>query len=270
MKRRAKLINYFKNIFHDIRDVREALAPFPLGRNESAECLVGEGRVNQLAGIVKSLPKAQRQRVLSHASQARGQLLQDLYVIAELGDAPGFFVEFGATDGIALSNTWLLENRLGWRGILAEPGRCWQSSLRKNRTALIETDCVWSQTGQMLEFSESPIAEYSTLSEFKSVDEHAAQRAKSETYKVSTVSLVDLMRRHNAPANPDYLSIDTEGSELSILSAFDFERYPFKVITCEHNYTPKREAIYQLLTAAGYHRKHEQLSQFDDWYVRRK
>jgi len=270
MKKRTKLINYLQNLFHDIRDVREALAPFPLGRDESGECLVGEGRVNQLAGIVKGLPKPQRQQVLAHASQARGQLLQDLFVIAELGDAPGFFVEFGATDGTALSNTWLLETFLGWRGILAEPGRCWQKNLRKNRKALIETDCVWSQTGHILEFSESHLAEYSTLSDFKSVDNHAAHRAQSETYKVSTVSLLDLMLRHNAPANPDYLSIDTEGSELSILMAFDFERYPFKVITCEHNYTPKREAIYRLLTAAGYHRKHEQLSQFDDWYVRRK
>ncbi len=79
---------------------------------------------------------------------------------------------------------------------------------------------------------------------------------------------MDLMAESNAPLNPDYLSIDTEGSEFEILSHFDFGRYPFKVITCEHNFTPMREKLHDLLTSAGYVRKFESASQFDDWYVR--
>jgi len=87
-------------------------------------------------------------------------------------------------------------------------------------------------------------------------------------YQVPTISLNDLLRRHGAPAEPDYLSIDTEGSEFAILRELDFARFAFKVITCEHNHTPKREQIRQLLESAGYRRKHEDLSRFDDWYVR--
>ena len=81
------------------------------------------------------------------------------------------------------------------------------------------------------------------------------------------LSLDDLLDEHGAPQRIDYLSIDTEGSELEILSKFDFKRWPFKVICCEHAYTSARQPLFELLTAKGYKRVHEDISQFDDWYV---
>ncbi len=71
-----------------------------------------------------------------------------------------------------------------------------------------------------------------------------------------------------APAEIDYLSIDTEGSELEILRAFDFDRWNVRLISVEHNHTPLRQPLYDLLTARGYVRKWPELSAFDDWYVR--
>src|SRR6056297_216441 len=57
---------------------------------------------------------------------SKSQLRQDLFVLSELGfKQHGFFVEFGATNGIDLSNTYLMEARFGWNGILAEPARLW-------------------------------------------------------------------------------------------------------------------------------------------------
>ena len=51
------------------------------------------------------------------------------------------------------------------------------------------------------------------------------------------------------------------------MSELDFDRYRFKVITCEHNHTPQREKIFDLLTSKGYVRKLEDVSKWDDWYV---
>jgi hypothetical protein len=36
----------------------------------------------------------------------------------------------------------------------------------------------------------------------------------------------------------------------------------------EHNYTADREALYRLITAKGYRRRFEDLSSWDDWYVK--
>jgi hypothetical protein len=120
-----------------------------------------------------------------------------------------------------------------------------------------------------LAFNEVEFAELSTINSFSESDSHGDFRKKGKTYDVSTISLRDLLLKYNAPKQIDYLSIDTEGSEYDILSAFDFSEYSFEVITCEHNYTPAREKLCALLTENGYQRVFEELSDFDDWYVRR-
>lgn len=78
----------------------------------------------------------------------------------------------------------------------------------------------------------------------------------------------DLLIKHKAPKYIDYLSIDVEGSEYEILNAFDFNLYSIGVITVEHNFSAQREKIFTLLTSKGYKRKYENLSYWDDWYVK--
>lgn len=201
------------------------------------------------------------------ADDTPSQIGQDLFVLDRLRwKRGGYYVEFGATDGYAMSNTWLLDKKFGWKGILAEPGRVWWDGLRaQGRNAHLEFACVWSETGQTLSFAETPIAELSALSAFKDRDHH--DRSTATTYDVPTISLLDLLAKYDAPEVIDYLSIDTEGSELAILEAFDFSRYRFRCITCEHNSTPDREKIHELLSGRGYTRVLEKLSLMDDWYV---
>jgi hypothetical protein len=84
----------------------------------------------------------------ANVAHSRSQVFQDLFVVFVLkGKRNGFFVEFGATDGLNLSNTVILERDRQWRGILAEPAICWHAALKRNRSAMIDHRCVWSQTG---------------------------------------------------------------------------------------------------------------------------
>ena len=233
-----------------------------LSRSQEAE-----QRMRTDLTFLAALNPAMSGHALPLLGDSPAQLRQDLFVLSELDfKRGGFFVEFGAADGFNLSNSWLLENRFGWRGVLSEPARCWHERLAKNRRCHVDTRCVWSRTGDTLEFSE--VAEISTITGFGQDDAHHQARQKAKKYAVPTISLMDLMAECNAPSDPDYLSIDTEGSEFEILRDFDFKKYPFKVITCEHNFTPMRQKLHDLLTAAGYVRKCEEVSQFDDWYVR--
>jgi FkbM family methyltransferase len=219
--------------------------------------------------LLLSLPESHASLLLRYLRQSKSQLRQDLFVLSTLDfKRDGFFVEFGATNGVDLSNTWLLEKQFSWNGILAEPARSWLQDLRRNRVCNIETKCVWSTSNAVLSFNEIENKEFSTISAFKSADRHANKRTHGISYDVNTISLLDLLDHYHAPRTIDYMSIDTEGSEYDILREFDFDRYEFRVITCEHNFTPAREGIFSLLTRNGYARKYENLSKFDDWYVK--
>ena len=215
-----------------------------------------------------NLPDSWLPRALDLISQSNAQLFQDVLAAGVNNfKRNGYFVEFGATDGISLSNTYLLESTLGWKGILAETAKNWREQLLLNRKCSITTKCVWKNSNDFLDFTEASEGKLSSLTEFSQNDTHALKRNDAKTYTVETISLKDLLKSHNAPINIDYLSIDTEGSEFEILQNFVFKEYQFNLITVEHNHTEQRNMIFNLLTAAGYIRILENISYFDVLYI---
>jgi FkbM family methyltransferase len=231
------------------------------------EKLIQQRRSQQipgLLGILGAFPQ-NSDRAAELYKDIRGQLAQDFLALCVNGfKSGGFFVEFGATNGLDLSNTHLLEHRFKWSGILVEPGRVWQAALKGNRSCHIETKAVWSESGLDLNFIETTVAELSTFSQFKTADFHTRV---GEEYVVRTISLMDLLEKYDAPRRVDFLSMDTEGSELDILMSLDFERYSFALICVEHNFSDSRVPVNELLVSKGYRRVLEKYSQFDDWYV---
>lgn len=218
--------------------------------------------------FVRSFATDKAHDIIDLFPASKAQLRQDVFALLALQmKKGGYFVEFGATDGVTLSNTFLLEKQFGWTGILAEPARVWRERLCNARECAISLECVWPRSGEVVEFCETPWSEISTSKEHLESDGHKGLRADYKSYAVRSISLSDLLKKHNAPQIIDYLSIDTEGSEFEILNNFPFEDYSFNVITCEHNYTENREKILALLSKNGYVRVLDNLSDFDDWYV---
>ena len=199
---------------------------------------------------------------------SKSQLGQDILALSVLSlEKPGFFVEFGAADGVALSNSHILEKHFRWSGILCEPSKSWHTALRKNRNCAIDTRCVYSESGKSISFSENYLGELSAITEYAEPNGHGLIKRTTSSYEVETISLQDLLVAHGAPKYIEFLSIDTEGSEFEILKNFDFQSYRFGVICVEHNFADTREKINGLLLANGYQQVHADLSDFDDWYI---
>jgi len=192
------------------------------------------------------------------------QFYQDIYcLLVNQGKRNGYFIEFGACDGVLLSNTLLLEREFGWTGILSEPMPSWHAALEKNRRCIIDKRCIWTETGSTIDFAEYEGDEYHT--ESSAFEEGGARRA-SNVFKVPTVTLADLLREHDAPNTIDFMSMDVEGGEHAILSTFPFDEYRFNFM-CVEQHGEHAARINQLLTENGYRQVFAEASGHDGYYV---
>ncbi len=213
--------------------------------------------------------------LLKHRNSSKSQLFQDLFVQFIHNDKTnGTFLEFGATDGLSLSNSVMLENKFGWTGVLAEPSPQWHEKLFENRpNATILTNCIYSETGKKLDFFVSDLGDSSTLEEFREADALSmprnarARNASGYNCEVKSISLNDVMSKYFAGIKIDYMSVDTEGSELLILKQFDFDTYAPKVVTVEHNFSNAEDELDELFFLHNYQRFFKGFTQFDAWYV---
>ncbi|MEO9324927.1 FkbM family methyltransferase [Nocardioides sp. C4-1] len=197
------------------------------------------------------------------------QRVQDLWALWESGfSTDAYFCEFGALGGRDFSNTYLLE-QVGWTGVVAEPHPSYTKALYANRRCAISTECVYDKTGETVEFHTiKGRPALSTIGGFGADDHHREVRENYVSHQIATITLHDLFEEAGAPAVVDYLSIDTEGSEVAILRAYDFAARSIRLICVEHNEV-HRDELFEMLTAQGYERKWPDLSGHDDWYVLR-
>jgi Methyltransferase FkbM domain len=204
-----------------------------------------------------------------HLRMSQSQILQDLLVAYLFRGKQGFFCEFGACDGKTMSNTYFLEKELGWSGIVCEPSGKWHEALFAFRDCSIDTKCVYEFSDQDVLFNETPDGLLSTISTYSNLDILAEARINGEEYAVGTITLEDLLRKHNAPNYIDFLSVDTEGSEWDILEVFDFGSFQFGAIFVEHNFGINRKKVSDLLIQAGYRQILLNHSRWDDWFISR-
>ena len=197
-------------------------------------------------------------------SNYKSQIGQDKYVSEFFNNKRnGYFIELGATNGITLSNTYYLEKDLDWKGICIEPNPIHTESLKDNRSCDTDTSLVFSESGKEVEFSTV------SCSELSGITTHTGNIGKynvENIIKMTTRTLTEVMDEHKAPRYIDYLSLDTEGTELEVLKGIDFKKYIFGYITVEHNIKePIRSEIREFLYSKGY--IFSRWNRFDDDYM---
>ncbi len=184
------------------------------------------------------------------------QFGQDSYVHEQFfpGVTDGVFVDVGAGDGATDSNTLHFEEE-GWSGLLVEAHPDIFKKLIETRKVAAENVCCANFTGKKF-FQLVPVQGWSGLDDFiRKFDEDEMDRIDAAgpigAMPLPCFPLRDLLEKHGIRV-VDYLSLDVEGAELSVLESVDWDRVEIRVITVEIN--RKDDAISSLLLGCGYRR----------------
>jgi FkbM family methyltransferase len=167
----------------------------------------------------------------------QGQADQD--VLAYLyfkGRREGFFLDIGAYEGKAYSNTYALE-QIGWKGVCLEPLPDVFDRLRRNRRCDCYNLAMSDESGEGAGFIRAVGVETLSGLESKMAPTHkdwiVREKGVVERIEVKTITFGDLMSRYPGISRVDFLSLDVEGAEISILESIDFSAYRFGLIAIE-------------------------------------
>jgi FkbM family methyltransferase len=182
------------------------------------------------------------------------QFGQDALVREEFfpGRSDGVFVDVGAGDGVVDSNTLHFEEE-GWSGLLVEADPATFERLKAARRCPAENVACADHRGN-LPFRVMPVQGWSGLSGFlRDLEAEELERLQESgeayTIMVPCLPLQDLLDRHGLP-EVDFLSLDVEGAELSVLQSVDWSRTVIRVITVESNRSDS--ALTRFLLGRGY------------------
>jgi hypothetical protein len=171
----------------------------------------------------------------------------DPQILLDMFPNGGYFVEAGAHDGVGDSNTYKLE-LAGWKGLCVEPSNAF-NGLKKSRRCSVDNRCL-SGDGRVVTFLEV-LGDGVELSGIRNnfYDKWDRVTRPNVSKVVQSTTLGDVLHDHGAPNVIEYLSLDTEGSELEILTSHNFTEYKFLTMLVEYNgITTRRDELLRLLT----------------------
>ncbi|QIK38603.1 FkbM family methyltransferase [Caldichromatium japonicum] len=154
----------------------------------------------------------------------------------------GFFIEFGALDGLLDSNTLFFEQQLGWSGILIEPNPDAFALLKRHRPACQLENIAISDENGMLPFIKIAGNFYGWSGLECNLEPQHRQRIEQyiqpqEIHRimVEVHDLYWLVDKYGL-THVDLISIDTEGTEERIMRAFPWQRLTVSVFCIENNF----------------------------------
>jgi len=183
----------------------------------------------------------------------------------------GFFLDIGAHDGTSFSNTYFFEKELGWQGICFEPLPHLFAQLKACRNCVCINACVSPKEGTVSflhldscdEMLSGMAGTYDQRQLNTVMNDISIYGGQCKLLQLPAVNINEVLKKHDV-THVDFLSLDTEGSELEILKSIDFSRLTIDVITVENNFD--EPIVRDFLEAHGF--TYVTRLHVDDVYVR--
>jgi FkbM family methyltransferase len=241
-----------RDVANPIRRLKEILGELQRNGRQSLDLLrhltermaTIEGRLESLETTVRPVPQPAHPAEESRTYFGLNEL--DRRLERYVDHDAGYFVELGANDGIAQSNTLYFEKFRGWHGLLVEPVlhnflNCLK--VRSPTTSIFCCACTsfeYRERFVEIAFSNlmsTPIGLESDIADHLAHAEAGRQflmpSDRVVTFGARARPLNDLLIEAGAPEVIDLLSLDVEGAEIEVLKGIDHGRFRFRYMCIE-------------------------------------
>jgi hypothetical protein len=190
----------------------------------------------------------------------------DRKLLLHLPAGPGFFIEAGANDGIRQSNTYYLEKRRSWSGLLVEPVPHLAAKCVKNRSRSVVAQVVLvppEQSGEdimiidldlMTLVADQPSGLIDTSNHILLAED--VQGIKANEIMVPGITLSELLEQQGNP-RVTLFSLDVEGFEIDVLRGLDLNRHRPDFILVETRSVSEvilvLQDFYELIASLSHH-----------------
>ncbi|MEM4655158.1 MAG: FkbM family methyltransferase [Thermosphaera sp.] len=217
--------------------------------------------------ISKVIPAKFRERIKdfknlywdSYLIKSYSQEGEDLILLRVFENkAKGFYVDVGAHHPFRFSNTYLFY-RKGWWGINIDAARDSIKLFKKFRPRDINLEIAISDKNEEMTYYVFDEPALNTFDEKLAEERVRATKYKIiDKIKIRTKTLTEVLDRYMPEDQQiDFLTIDTEGSDIKVLLSLDWRRYKPDIVLIEVlNYTYLEDIyyseIYNLMRKNGY------------------
>lgn len=182
------------------------------------------------------------------------QNFEDVMLLRALGHVEkGFYIDVGANDPSVESVTKAFYER-GWNGINIEPLNAHFADLQRERSRDINLRCAAGPSMGEIEIWECDVRGWASVDKV-AIEKHTAMGNIGRYDKVQMATLADICEQ-NAPHEIQFLKIDVEGFERSVLEGMDFQRFRPWIVVVEATRPNSTEEVHHqwedLLLAADY------------------
>lgn len=179
----------------------------------------------------------------------------------------GVCVEVGGYDGITGSNTYFFE-KLGWRCLIVEPMPDFCEKIRAVRSCEVVEIAASDKSGEAQFYVAIGVETLSTMERdpkhFDRIRNSSQQDMKSITVKTARLDDILLDRGFT---NIDFLTIDVEGHEMSVLAGMSFSTISPRIVIIEDNSHGLDHQVKNYMESASYVRFKK--TGCNDWYAQR-
>jgi FtsZ-interacting cell division protein YlmF len=201
--------------------------------------------------------KSSSSSVLSLHHPWYAQAYQDEVIIQLLG-SHGYFLDLAANDAKIYSNTLALETYYHWQGLCVEPNPIYWYGLSHRKcivvAALLGGNSINNNNNNNNNVSSSSSSSHPVPVKFRGVYGGIVAKMNNKLADLKkepdapteyryTIPLRNVLSRFHVPSIIDYLSLDLEGMEYTVMEQFPWEMYHIRVMTVERPRTRLRKLL---------------------------